>query len=53
MLIEIPGEETQEKADLLAIKLKEALADVKVKVSRLSRMAELRITGLGVNHNFT
>jgi len=46
MLIKIPGEDTGTKADLLASRLREALADMVVKVSRPARMAELRITGL-------
>jgi len=46
MLIEIPGEETRVKADLLATRLRESLSDLKVRITRPTRMAELRITGL-------
>jgi len=46
MLIEIPGEGTKEKADELANRLKTALSDMNVRVTRPMRLAELRISGL-------
>jgi len=46
LLIEIPGEDTGRKADLLADRLREAFVDMGVRVSRPARMAELRITRL-------
>jgi len=46
MLIEIPGEGTKEKADELATRLKTALADLNVRVTRPMRLAELKISGL-------
>jgi len=46
MLVEIPGEGTREKADELAERLKVALSDMNVRVTRPVRLAELRISGL-------
>jgi len=46
MLIKIPGENMQEKADDLAIRLKQAFEDLNVRGSRSARMTELRIIGL-------
>jgi len=41
MLIEIPGEETKEKADELASRLRLALSDLKVRVTRPVRAKDL------------
>jgi len=46
MLIEIPREDTKEKTDELVARLSTALSDLRVRVSRPIRMAELRIAGL-------
>jgi len=53
MLIEIPGEGTKEKADELAARLKTALADMDVRVTRPMRVAELKISGLDDSINKT
>lgn len=45
LILEIPGGKGKEKADSLAEKLKEALGE-RARISRPSRTAELRITGL-------
>lgn len=44
--MEIPGEHSVEKADLLASKLKEALLDKGVKVARPVKYADVRVTGM-------
>ncbi|XP_041972340.1 uncharacterized protein LOC121728266 [Aricia agestis] len=45
-MYEIPGTACKEKADILAGKLKEALGETDVRISRPQKCAELRITGL-------
>ncbi|XP_041987884.1 uncharacterized protein LOC121739463 [Aricia agestis] len=45
-MYEIPGTASKEKADTLAGKLKEALGETDVRISRPQKCAELRITGL-------
>lgn len=46
VIIEIPGQESSEKAKILADKLKEKLSEEEVAISRPVTMAEIRITGL-------
>jgi len=46
MVIEIPGEDTKQKANELARRLTSALSDLNVRVARPVRTAELRVSGL-------
>lgn len=49
IMIEISGQESSEKANTLAIKLKEKLGEEEIVISRPVAMAEIRITGLDVS----
>lgn len=46
IILEVPGENNASRADLLAEKLRSALAGREVNVTRPTKLAELRITGL-------
>lgn len=46
VILEIPGEQSAEKADLLVIKLREALQEKGVRVSRPVKSVDMRVTGL-------
>lgn len=49
LLLEIAGEDRAAKADALAEKMKEALRDRGIKVSRPSKASEVRVSGLGIS----
>lgn len=49
IMIEISGQESSEKANTLAIKLKEKLGEEEIVISRPVAMAEIRITGLDIS----
>ena len=49
LILEVPGEKEREKASALAAWLKQALDPITVKVAAPTRMAELRITRIGIS----